>query len=215
MDTDTAPDGATDSSADEGHPAQTVRVPNVSPGAKSGLEHIVIGSDALAPDEDTDESDTGEPAVNLPDIDQEGRVAWVADAEDQDEARERADAVWAEYKADETVDHEALAASLHSAVYGKPDDQGEQVPDGLEGEALDAWVSGDAVEGDETDNPDRYAAYQARITAARETGWVPANERQAPVESPLTEDDGSGPSGVPGHDGDGDDQQDGGQSAQS
>lgn len=40
------------------------------------------------------------------------------------------------------------------------------VPAGLEGEDLDAWVSGDVVEGDEQNNPERWAAYQERVAAA-------------------------------------------------
>jgi hypothetical protein len=57
-------------------------------------------------------------------------------------------------------------------VYGDPDPVtqtgGDQitVPADLSGQDLDAWVSGDAVEGDETKNPERYAAYQARRKAA-------------------------------------------------
>lgn len=53
----TAPSGDQQSD-DSGAPAQTVRVPNVSPGAKSGLDHEVIGSDALDPSSNDDSTDT-------------------------------------------------------------------------------------------------------------------------------------------------------------
>lgn len=111
-----------------GRPAQTVRVPNVSPGAKSGLDHHVIGADALSPDEDADEPEAEEPTE-------------------------------AELAGGDGEEPEVVT-----------------VPEGLEGAELDAWVSGDAVEGDETENPDRWAAYQSRRAAA---GLEPAPSTEA------------------------------------
>lgn len=118
MDTDqeqTAPEADT---TDTGAPAQTVRVPNVSPGAKSGLDHIVIGSDALAPTDDdeqalADEEDHGEPEV--PD-DAAEALTWVQAAEDSDTAQERADLVWAKHGPDSE-----LATALRAAAHGDDD----------------------------------------------------------------------------------------------
>jgi hypothetical protein len=180
MDTDqeqTAPE-ADDSSEQSGTPTQTVRVPNVSPGAKSGLDHTVIGADALAPPEGDDEADQDDEEPDpdpMPDGDLDARLAWVGEAQDQDTAKARADKVWAAHE--DSDDPEAtgrLASALHAAVYGKAAGQGDgdtllgtvTVPEGLTGEDLQEWVSGDAVEGDETENPERFAAYQARRAAA-------------------------------------------------
>lgn len=133
----TAPEA--DTSETSGSPAQTVRVPNVSPGAKSGLDHNVIGSDALTSpeDDDSDEPD-GEPS--------EAELAGAGEAVNAETG--------------ETTDPgESLP----------PIEQTEGtllVPAGLSGEELDAWVSGDAVEGDETENPERWAAYLERKQAA-------------------------------------------------
>jgi hypothetical protein len=135
MDTDqeqTAPEAADETS---GTPAQTVRVPNVSPGAKSGLDHTVIGADALDPDtaDDADEpTSPEEPDTEaLPDGDVDAKVAWVDAAEDQDTASSRADKVYAwaaesgpspEYLSD-------LSAKLRRAVYGEPETKPESAAD--------------------------------------------------------------------------------------
>jgi hypothetical protein len=118
-------DDTTSDDATEGRPAQTVRVPNVSPGAKSGLDHTVIGSDALAgageQDEEPDTEDDGDDP-DVPQGDLDAAVAWVKDAEDSDDTKARADRVWKVYANGEGSNDGTVAAALQVAVYGDPTD---------------------------------------------------------------------------------------------
>jgi hypothetical protein len=129
MDTDqeqTAPE-ADDTTS--GSPAQTVRVPNVSPNAKSGLDHTIIGSNALdsagAADDDTDPFDhPGDDSMPRGDLD--AALAWVGEAEDSDTAKARADAVWLAYGQGDGNGapaagpaNDGLAEALREAVKGK------------------------------------------------------------------------------------------------
>lgn len=131
MTTEQAPPEADETSSDdatEGRPAQTVRVPNVSPNAKSGLDHTIIGSNALADageehepdDEAQDDGDDGD----VPQGDLDAALAWLGEAEDSDTARERADAVWKVYRQgddpDDSPANADLATRLRAAVYGDP-----------------------------------------------------------------------------------------------
>lgn len=196
MDTDQEQAAPEADNSSDGGPAQTVRVPNVSPNAKSGLDHTIIGANALAdtPQDTADDADDDP----RPDGTLDDNIAWIKAAEDSDTARDRADRVWAAFvkdgDGDNEADNEALATALREAVYGPPADpapgapEGDTllgavtVPDGLDGEALDAWVSGDVVEGDETTNPERWAAYLARQQAVADLA-----DQHAPT--PETSDD--------------------------
>lgn len=113
-DEQTAPE-ADDSSETSGAPAQTVRVPNVSPGAKSGLDHTVIGSDALTPD---DSGDDEVAELEVPDGDLASRLEWVAAGEDQAEKSARADALYGHEQEVGDTDMEELSTQLRIAVYG-------------------------------------------------------------------------------------------------
>lgn len=151
MDTEeqTAPEA--DDTTDSGTPAQTVRVPNVSPGAKSGLDHTVIGSDALAPPQDDEDDDQGDDEPDgdpMPDGDLDARLAWVGEAQDSDTAKARADKVWAAHQDD--TDPEAngrLASGLHTAVYGKPAETGQHVAEVSAGGGVDSPAKEDGGDG--------------------------------------------------------------------
>lgn len=183
--TDTEQDTAPEAAEESGTPAQTVRVPNVSPNAKSGLDHTIIGANALAGAGDDADPFDHPGDDSMPQGDAEAALRWVTSAEDSDTAKARADAVWGKYG--DPADSEGssdLDTALRSAVYGTRSSEvtldgvipatgtGDTllgtvtVPEGLTSEALDEWVSGDAVEGDETEHPERFAAYQARRQAA-------------------------------------------------
>lgn len=163
MDTDqeqAAPEAAeqdSDQTADEGSPAQTVRVPNVSANAKSGLDHTVIGANALADDDsDDDQADDSEPDEDgedegPPTGDQDAALAWVREAQDSDTAKQRADAVWSEYGEGQGDDSD-LAKALRAAVYGDGAASGGDQPDGgqpdggaITGSAVDQYGSGQQV----------------------------------------------------------------------
>jgi hypothetical protein len=122
-----ASDTQTDDSTDGGSPAQTVRVPNVSANAKSGLDHTIIGSNALAAadDDQGDDAETTAPSddapADMPTGDQDAALAWIAEAQDSDTAKERADAVWKAYAQPGDGDDSDLAKALRSTVYGNAD----------------------------------------------------------------------------------------------
>lgn len=111
-----------------------VTVPNVSPGALSGLDHEVIGSAA----------------------------------------------------------QDAYEATQDAAAEAEPDlSVAPVIPDGedgdpITGEALTAWVSGDAEENDDTENPERWAAYMARVQVARDAEVAkPAEDQDAELLGAL------------------------------
>ena len=104
-----------------------MRVPNASPGAKSGLDHIVIGADALedGPAHESELEPTAadgdgvhreQDVTDVPKGDLPAALAWVSAAGDQATASARADEVYGTYAA--TEDEDTLAASLRTAVYG-------------------------------------------------------------------------------------------------
>lgn len=125
MTTEQEPAPEADEQQESGAPVQTVRVPNVRPGAKSGIDHIVIGSDALDPDasmgEEAEEEADTDP---MPEGDFDARMAWVREAEDQETASARADKVYDAYRDDDTVTD--LGAQLRAAVYGDSGGQGQE-----------------------------------------------------------------------------------------
>lgn len=151
MDTEQEQAPEAEQTDDNGAPAQTVRVPNVSPGAMSGLDHQVIGSNALAPQEDDGDEDAEpeaeEPDTDpMPDADVDAKLAWVREAEDSDTATARADKVWTfgtdpepseEYKA-------TLAARLRAAVHGEPDPGAGGEADGGSDDQSDLQVAPDS-----------------------------------------------------------------------
>jgi hypothetical protein len=125
-----------------------VRVPNVAPHAVSGLDHEVIGSnaqaaweenqliDALTRPIDTDPTEPEAPGIEVPAGTLEERIQWVASSDDEDERRERADAIW-ENEQDTNPgapeeDVAKLSAALRDAVYGavstEHDDQHHEEP---------------------------------------------------------------------------------------
>jgi len=183
----TAPEA--DEQQDAGAPAQTVRVPNVRPGAKSGLDHTVIGSDALAPDVDDDEP------LEVPDGDLDSQIAWVAAAEDQGEAHDRADAVYTKQE-DDGADGgslEALSARLREAVYGTGDGEGEDPQEG--GDSGLQSDPGSEVAGslEETDGQgDAENAETGEVTPAGEPLPEVQDQGGEPIDSPAAEEgDGS------------------------
>lgn len=109
--------------------ARPVRVPNVSPNARSGLSGEVIGSNAaLAYDENQRLADAGEPVtpdmpahivgVEVPEGDLETRLGWVREAEPAERGT-RADAIWYHEQAAglSDADKEVLSVALRQAVY--------------------------------------------------------------------------------------------------
>jgi hypothetical protein len=169
----------TDDAQDGGSPAQSVRVPNVSPNAKSGLDHTVIGSNALA--------DAGDRAEAL---------AWVTAGEDDDETRERADAVWAKFSDDdaESETNAALAADLRSAVYGEgtaePNGQGESDDTGLS-VAADSQVPGTVEQTEGTPGPAEENADTGQVTQSGEPlPDAPAGDDAQPIPAQGIEGDG-------------------------
>lgn len=95
-----------------------VRVPNVSHGAISGLDHEVIGAAAIeAHEAQLTAPEPGDDTV--PEGDLDSRVAWVSEPDEQPERAHRADLVYEHEKdADDGTDLDALAARLRDAVYG-------------------------------------------------------------------------------------------------
>lgn len=142
----------TDTAEYEGYEPDTaatsrpVRVPNVSPNARSGLSGEVIGSNAVeAYDQNAALADAGEPITGvtaeggttepLPPLDPSSyapdalpippdgtlgeQVAWVREGETEEERSQRADAVFSAAKATDldTVAEAHLAGDLRAAVY--------------------------------------------------------------------------------------------------
>lgn len=154
-------------------PARPVRVPNVSPNAKSGLDHEVIGSAAVdaydsefgAPDE-ADDQGPGPSNIEVPAGDLDSRIAWVGEAEDQDEAAARADAVYSHEADAGDTDLEDLGTRLRTAVYGDAADQ--HTPEPADPPQGDENAAQGAQEGDDgTPAPDD-------PTAAPQTAADPA-----------------------------------------
>jgi hypothetical protein len=127
--------------------APPVRVPNVSAGAKSGLDHEVIGANAqeaydvnqaLAAE---DASPDTEP-VTVPAGTTEERLAWVSEADDQDDRVARADAIYQHGVDSGSSDAELaeVAAGLRAAVY-------------KDREGQDPSATGDVPPGNETPVP--------------------------------------------------------------
>jgi hypothetical protein len=194
-----------DDSEQSGSPAQTVRVPNVSPGAKSGIDHTVIGSDALAPQGDDDDSDSGDGggaddgASDLPDGDTDAHVAWVNEAETRDEARRRADLVYANAEKAGTSDELGeLASRLHTAVYGKSDPA--TGPDGGQGDVANAsglsvdpssQVPGEVVDSETAGTGEAVNADTGEVTPGGQA--LPTIEQSdgEPIDSPASEEQAS------------------------
>lgn len=112
---------------------QPVRVPNVSPGARSGLDHEVIGSNAQ---EAYDENERLAAEADLPEVPEDlttvdDLLGWVTEVEDDETAEARARAVLAAEKAKPEDDQrvtliEPLEASL--AEDGDADSEDENGP---------------------------------------------------------------------------------------
>lgn len=126
---------------EEQAPATSVRIPNVRPGAVSGLDHVLLAPDAAVAAESPDEDEAG---VDVPDGDLDSRIAWVKDTDDDTERSERADAVWAaESAANTDEDHLSdVAQKLRDAVNGTTEAIAAQEGNDTLGEP----VSGEAVE---------------------------------------------------------------------
>lgn len=120
-----------------------VRVPNVSPGARSGLDHQVIGENAILAHQanlelnttDADETINARlaraAAVTVPAGDEASRVVWVGEAETLEDRIARADAVF-QHATDTGADHEeleTLAAGLRAAVDPDEDDTQDDTQD--------------------------------------------------------------------------------------
>lgn len=137
MTNETAETGTPDSS--DTTPSQApVRVPNVTAGARSGLDHEIIGSDAQAAYEASQEAhdensyqapvgEDGDPGEDLnPETDPE-LVEETADTETQDDAGKPD----GEADPEETVDTETQDG-------GEPDGQDDQQPDTTPDDSTDA-----------------------------------------------------------------------------
>lgn len=121
--TDATDDTATDHDATEAAPAApSVRIPNVRPGAVSGLDHTLLSPDAAAAAAEDPQDDT--PTLDVPDGDLDAQLAWVKDAESDTDRTERADAVWAKASAENTdEDYLAdVAAQLRETVNGSAEE---------------------------------------------------------------------------------------------
>lgn len=153
-----------------------VRVPNVTPGARSGLSGKVIGSNAYdAYQENQSLAAQGEPITPDPELglvvpagDLTERVQWVSEGETEEDRAARADAVFAhEEDTDPDADLMALSEALRLAVHGEqvggflPPEDGDRylIPTDLTTvDALLSWVhAGD----DEQDQQARAAAVLA------------------------------------------------------
>lgn len=159
--------------------APSVRIPNVRPGAISGLDHVLLSPDAAAADESPDEDEAG---VEVPDGDLDYRLAWVKDAEDDTERSERADAVWAaESAANTDEDHLSdVAQKLRDAVNGTTEAIAAQEGN----EALGEPVVGEIVESETAGTGGAVNAETGQETAPGE----PLPEVIAPG-TPLTSDE--------------------------
>lgn len=162
------------------------RIPNVRPGALSGLDNEPLaGAGVPSPAGTAPEPDEAPvlPVVPEDRTTVDALMEWVHEGEDDEDSGVdtlgRAVAVLVQEGRDGRVTlvkplEDLLLDALVDAYVVAPEDDEDapdpapsvEVPDGLEGEALEAWVSGDAVEGDETENPERWAAYLARREAA-------------------------------------------------
>lgn len=179
MDPDQAPEAQTDPATTDEDDAPAVRpptVPNVTPGAKSGLDHQVIGSaaqeayDATAGDQSSD--DDGE--LEVPEGDLESQLEWVRAGADYDEKSARGDAVYAKAQAadaaddSEDVDLETLSGLLTNAVYGPPaDPEPEQPAPDADGGNADLGASD---ESDGSTDGDAASASAAADDAAQGSG---------------------------------------------
>lgn len=111
-----------------------VRVPNVSPGARSGLDHQVIGENAILAHQanlELDASDVPAAGVTVPAGDDASRIVWVGEAETRDDRAARADAVF-QHATDTGADPEeleTLAAGLRAAVDPDEDDTQDEFPE--------------------------------------------------------------------------------------
>lgn len=112
-----APDDS-DTTVDEQPESRPVTVPNVTPGAKSGLAHEVIGSAAQDAYDATNDGE-GDEQLEVPAGDLESRLAWAAEPEDVDERHDRADAIYAHEEAAGDTDLDELRSRLTLAVYGE------------------------------------------------------------------------------------------------
>lgn len=119
--------GMTDSQTPEAAP---VRVPNVSPGARSGIDHEVIGANAQEAHEANLAIADASPSADSDDFDAtwtlDQQVEWVAAGGDADQRGRRADSVYGQARAEQATDEALgdLSTRLTSAVHGPvPDDQ--------------------------------------------------------------------------------------------
>lgn len=183
-------------------PDRPVTVPNVSPHAKSGISHEVIGSAAQtayddeygAPEPSTDEGQ--QDAVASAELDtatREEQLAWVAAGETPEEKSQRADVVFTRLDRDpETTDEQRveLGQQLHAAVYPETadgtdtkDGTPEQTePDGTPVEGTEATMEqtpGEAVN-DQT----------GQVTAPGEP--LPPTETDGSTPQPGADEDGFG-----------------------
>lgn len=140
---------------------QPVRVPNVSPGARSGLDHEVIGANAQeAYDENkrlSQESGSGEtpetPDGDLPEVPEDltseaDLLGWVTEVEDDETAEARARAVLAAEKAKpEDEQRVTLVEPLEASLSDDGGDAGTETPgDGSEAGSAEQEGQGDPSE---------------------------------------------------------------------
>lgn len=134
---------------------QPVRVPNVSPGARSGLDHEVIGSNAQEAAVENERL-AGE-GLGLPEVPEdrttvEDLLAWVSEAEDDETAEARAYAVLtAERDKPEDEQRKTLIEPLEASLSDAEDDGDPETPgDGSQAGSAAPDASGDGTTADGT-----------------------------------------------------------------
>lgn len=162
-----------------------VRVPNVSPGAKSGLDHTVIGANAqeaydanetLAA-EGTEGHDSGPDTEEIvPAGTLEERLTWVSEGDTSEEKTRRADVIWQhETEADPEADKAALSEQLRNAVYGNGETVDSDTAD--TGEAVNADTGEVTAPGDDLPEITEPVTVPEDLTTVDELlDWVKAPE---------------------------------------
>lgn len=187
----------TDTANENTDTSRPVRVPNVSPNARSGLSGEVIGSNAVAAyDENEALAADGEPitgtevkddGVLVPAGTLEERIAWAREADEQEERAARADAIWQHEKATEGEGwtgnaQAALSADLRAAVYldePGPGDLPEVPADLTTVDDLVAWVK------DEEDEIARRLRASAVLAAEEAADHEPRTTLVTPLQAIL------------------------------
>jgi hypothetical protein len=174
---------------------QPVRVPNVSPSAVSGLDHEVIGANAQ---EAYDENAAIASAVPEDRTTVDDLLAWVSEADDDQEGAERARAVLAAERMKPADDQrvtlvEPLEAALADAEAAE-DPEGQGTSDGTEDSEPDGGDAGTPDGGDgSTGDPDAEAQGASQDAGDGDAGpETQGDGSQAGTGEQEAQGDGSG-----------------------